>query len=305
MSIVKIPAHLVKQFEGSIIGGAIGDAWGSAYENVKPVADDSATFYLGEKKTPIYNRAITDDTQLTLATCEAIAENDVLTPELLADKFIHYYKQKKFNGVGSSTLKSLQDLSAGIHWSQAGRTGEYAAGNGAAMRIASLAFYPSISREVIRDICRITHRNDEAYAAALAIIIAIRAIINNEWRDNSLLQMIIGQVPDSNTRDRLIQIESLPVTSIEEVARLGTSGYAADSIPFALFAASQIKRMDFETILQQVITAGGDTDTNASLTGQVAGAFLTIEGIPANQLEKLKELNEYNWIRSVIDKSSK
>jgi ADP-ribosyl-[dinitrogen reductase] hydrolase len=305
LSIVKIPSNFIKQFEGCIIGGAIGDAWGSAYENVTPVANDSATFYWGERKEPLYKWAITDDTQLTLATCEAIIENDVLTPELLANKFIHYYKQKKITGIGSSTLKSLQEMNAGIHWSQAGRAGEYAAGNGAAMRIAPLAFHPSISRDIIRDICRISHRNDEAYAAALAIVVAIRAIINNEWRENSLLQIVIDQVPDSNTRDKLLQIEALSTSSIAEVAKMGTSGYAADSIPFALFAASQVKTMGLETILQYVIDAGGDTDTNASLTGQVAGAFLTIEGIPFSLVEKLKKLNEYDWIRSVVDESCK
>lgn len=301
---MKIPAHFIKQFEGCIIGGAIGDAWGSAYENVKSLVDDPATFYLGEKKIPVYNWAITDDTQLTLATCEAIAENDILTPELLANKFVQYYKQKKVSGIGSSTLKSLQELNTGIHWSQAGRTGEYAAGNGAAMRIAPLAFHPSFSRDDIRDICRITHRNDEAYAAALAIVVAIRAIINNEWTDNGLLQIVIDQLPDSNTRDKLIRIEALSASSIAEVSKLGTSGYAADSIPLALFAASQIKTTATETILQDIIAAGGDTDTNASLTGQVAGAFLTIERIPGDLLKKLQGLDEYDWIKSIVYSSS-
>ena len=42
--------------------------------------------------------------------------------------------------LGSSTLKALRDLAAGAHWELAGARGEYAAGTGAAMRIAPLAF---------------------------------------------------------------------------------------------------------------------------------------------------------------------
>ena len=60
--------------------------------------------------------------------------------------------------MGASTLKALQELAIGGHWSQVGRKGEYAVGNGAAMRIAPLAFNLSIPRARIREICYITHQ---------------------------------------------------------------------------------------------------------------------------------------------------
>ncbi|WP_262510883.1 hypothetical protein [Chryseobacterium elymi] len=37
------------QFEACIICGAIGDAWGSSYEN-EVLIDDSEIYYLGKKK---------------------------------------------------------------------------------------------------------------------------------------------------------------------------------------------------------------------------------------------------------------
>ncbi|MEO8404349.1 MAG: ADP-ribosylglycohydrolase family protein, partial [Chitinophagaceae bacterium] len=295
---------LHKRFQGCIIGGAIGDAWGSGYENVK--GDNvTTTFYLGGKKTPVYSWAITDDTQLTLATCEAIAENTIITPEILANKFVQYYKRKKLSGLGASTLKALRELEVGGHWSLVGRTGEYAAGNGAAMRIAPFAFKKAVSREEIRDFCRITHRNDEAYTGALAVVLAIRAIIHNVWTDDmNLLDIIISDLPDTRTRDRLMEINQLHPNSITEVAKLGTSGYAPDSIPLAIFAASQIKKTSFESILSEVIAAGGDTDTNASLTGQIAGSFLTLEQLPPNLMEKLMRLDAFDWIEGVVNRAS-
>ncbi|MEM6772137.1 MAG: ADP-ribosylglycohydrolase family protein, partial [Bacteroidota bacterium] len=60
-----------ERFAGCIIGGAIGDAFGSGYEN--EVEEKGDVFYLfgkPEKKEPIWR--ITDDTQLTLATIEAM-----------------------------------------------------------------------------------------------------------------------------------------------------------------------------------------------------------------------------------------
>jgi ADP-ribosylglycohydrolase len=53
------------------------------------------------------------------------------------------------------------------------------------MRVAPLAFLlnPSLEddRVVIRDFCRVTHHSDEAYAAALAVIAAVRAAAAGTW----------------------------------------------------------------------------------------------------------------------------
>jgi ADP-ribosyl-[dinitrogen reductase] hydrolase len=294
-------ATLKKRFEGCIVGGAIGDAWGSAYEHLKDTSD-STTFYLNTPKKPVYNWAITDDTQLTLATCEAIAESKLLTPEMLAAKLLSCYKAKKFSGLGASTLKALGELEVGGHWSLVGRTGEYAAGNGAAMRIAPFAFKKTFSRNDIRDFCRITHKNDEAYAGALAVVLSIRAVISNTWNsDNNLLEIIIPEIPDTRVRDRLIEIVSCDNASIREIAKLGVSGYVVDSVPFAIFAASQIVRYDFETVIREVIESGGDTDTNASIAGQIAGSIIMIDMIPAHLSKKIADLKEYAWIRQATD----
>ena len=151
-----------KKFEACILCGAIGDAWGSSYEN-EVIIDDSNTYHWGGKIQKLRNWSITDDTQLTLATCEALSEND-FDAEMLAKKLVEYYKSKKLSGIGSATLKAITDIEAGFHWTQVGRKGEFAAGNGASMRIAPFAFYTATTRQNIFDACRITHQNDEAFA---------------------------------------------------------------------------------------------------------------------------------------------
>ena len=129
-----------ERFEACILSGAIGDAQGSSYENEVQI-DNSRTFYLGgEIKSNKKPWVITDDTQLTLASCEALFDNSELNPEILSKYFVKYYKERKLTGLGSSTLKAILELEAGIHWSQVGRSGDFAAGNGAAMRIAPFAF---------------------------------------------------------------------------------------------------------------------------------------------------------------------
>src|SRR5215475_8879071 len=115
---------------GCIIAGAIGDAMGIPFEGSR----GPLQFY------PHKDWAISDDTQLTLATCESIIEIGEVSPKHIADRFVQWFRDRRITGMGASTLKALRDLDAGQHWALAGAKGERAAGNGAAMRIAPLAF---------------------------------------------------------------------------------------------------------------------------------------------------------------------
>jgi ADP-ribosylglycohydrolase len=198
--------------------------------------------------------------------------------------------------MGSSTLKALRDLDAGVHWALAGAKGEMSAGNGAAMRIAPLAFHldpdDDQDRRLIRDVCRITHHNEEAYAGALAVVIAIRSLVFSQSAPTNILDLVSSQLPDSRVRDRIIELTSSPNESVAEVAaKFGSSGYVVESVPLALFAARLIERHPFDDLLRMVIEAGGDTDTNASMTGQVAGAWLGAAKISSKMVELLPEKN--------------
>ncbi len=51
----------------------------------------------------------------------------------------------------------------------------------------------------------------------------------------------------------------------------------------------------------QLIEIGGDTDTNCSIAGQIAGALIGRNGIPENLINKLKQLREYDWIRKGVN----
>ncbi|MBC8084333.1 MAG: ADP-ribosylglycohydrolase family protein, partial [Hymenobacter sp.] len=211
----------------------------------------------------------------------------------------------RLTGLGASTLKALRELRAGGHWSQVGRLGDYGAGNGAAMRMAPFAFWPHYTRAQLHEFCCITHRNADAYAGALAVVLAVRAVLAGHWSGaGSLLDRLVPDLPDTRVRDRLLEIQALPgQPTVAEVARLGTSGYVVDSVPFALFCASQVPRLGFTAVLSAVVAAGGDTDTNASLAGQVAGAWLGQQGLPAELLGQLQQVRGYAWLRQTVQKA--
>jgi len=289
-------SNIKDRARGCLLAGAIGDAMGGPFEG------QSGPLRFREHT----NWRISDDTQLTLATCESIIELGKISPEHIAGRFLQWFRERRITGVGSSTLKALRDLDAGAHWALAGAKGEMSAGNGAAMRIAPLAFHldpgSADQRQVIRDVCRITHHNEEAYVGALAVVAAIRWLAFNETTSlTQLLETVLTYLPDSRVRDRIAELKSLPndLRAAEVASQYGSSGYVVESVPLALYAAQGIDRFTLNIVLRNAIEAGGDTDTIASITGQIAGAWIGASQIPKEMINSLPAASD---IESVFDR---
>ncbi len=268
---------------GCLLGGAIGDAMGGAYEGQpRPTIVDAPPWRLS------------DDTQLTLATCEALVEAGGVFPSVIAEHFRAWFAAGQLTGLGASTLKALRDLSRGQHWATVGAKGERAAGNGAAMRVAPLAFLLDPAdwddRQTLRDLCRITHHHDEAYTGALAVVAATRLIALPTWTwERSLSAAVADGLPDSVVRDRLRALAQLELSLPEIAAQFGASGYVAESVPLAIAAVQTLASHDFMSMMQAVIAVGGDTDTNAAIAGQIGGAWLGASQIPTSLVEQVPE----------------
>lgn len=286
------------QLLGCFIGGMIGDAVGGIFENNVPNNQGDIALTHAHWQT-------TDDTQLTLATLESMVAQQGVFPAKIAQRFLKWFQQKRLVGLGSATLQALQGLQVGGHWALVGRSGEFAAGNGAAMRIAPLAFVldPGLDRTLIKDVCNITHKNDEAYVGALVVLLAIHVLVADLWTDNDTWwNTLIQALPDTKVRDGLKLAKQFPDLSIELfAANFGNSGYVVETVPLALFAASKVKDLGFEAMLQAIIRAGGDTDTIASIAGQVAGTWLGLDNLPQSLLAKAKEMQEYAMFTELLE----
>jgi ADP-ribosylglycohydrolase len=293
----------VDRILGALIGGAIGDALGGAFEGFEP----------GEVRLDAAVWQLSDDTQMTLATCEAIVESaGTVDPAAIAARFAHWHRASRITGFGASTYKALTELVAGGHWALVGRKGERAAGNGAAMRIAPLAFCldprDRAARQAIRDVARVTHHHEEAYAGALAVAVAINAAAEGRWNgENNLLDLVIESLPDTQVRDCLIKLQaSSPNHSLSDLAqRFGCSGFVAESVPLALCGASRIRSLGFAALITELIACGGDADTIASMAGQVTGALIGYDGLPAEWIVRLPERDSIERIAREFSESLK
>jgi len=244
---------------------------------------------------------------LTLATCESIIERGSADPAAIADKLGFLYRSGSLEGVGAATLKAASELARGGHWALVGRKGAMAAGNGAAMRIAPVAFCldprDRNQRRTIRDICRITHHNEEAYTGALAIAISIRSGWDGSWpgQGNRLFDILLEHLPDTSVRDRIAEIagigDDLPIAAIGK--RFGSSGYVVESVPLAILGASQVAELGFIRVLEELVMCGGDTDTIASMAGQIMGCAVSRAGI---RPEQAAQLPSYDHLVEVASK---
>jgi ADP-ribosylglycohydrolase len=70
-----------------------------------------------------------------------------------------------------------------------------------------------------------------------------------------------------------------------------------------LCGASRIRSLDFKTVLKELIVCGGDTDTIASMAGQVMGALIGRGGLPEEMIAMAPERDSVEAIAGAFVES--
>ena len=92
--------------------------------------------------------------------------------------------------------------------------------------------------------------------------------------------------------DLFLALSEIDGEPYEMAARFGASGYVVESVPLAIYSAQKTQQRSLEDVLKGAIEAGGDTDTVASMTGQIAGAAVGGSVVPDDLLEGIALLDE-------------
>lgn len=292
---------LQNRFRGALLGVAIGDALGAPFEGRAEPHITELDRLLASTKPLRY----TDDTHMTIATARSLLHCRKLDPDHLAWQYLKTFEQEPWRGYGKGAVEVFRAVTAGLTFQEAASQlfgGEGSFGNGAAMRIAPVALYAFYDLEKVAELARIsaqlthTHSRGQDGAAVQAVAIAYLLTCPRPLDKREFLDQLFNTASTRSFQHAIRQLESaptdLPITEVRN--QFGTTVEADRSVPTAIYTFLRHSN-NFSEAIRYAVSLGGDTDTIASMTGALAGAYLGETGIPPawiDAVEGTEELRE-------------
>lgn len=338
----KAKPTLLSRFQGSLMGVRLGDAMGMPWETMSrkkilgitngagvtgfvdaQQQSSSDTFHLKAGDT-------TDDWQLTETVAESLIHNRGFDFQDMARGHVEAFRFS-LTGWGTTTKLAMREFEQWFMTS--GKEGRapnapskiLSRGNGVAMKVAPLALFHQHERERyleedVRKLGCMTHADPFAWITAFALA---RIIQDMALHGDCNIAGLVSQIRHAEKRNagarlvkdafscRLNDMTSpyLNSASIDDVLLITGSGFdAVESVSVAIACA--LRHLDDPRAgLLEAVNCGGDTDTNAAMTGAILGARNGIEGWPTEwcnfRSEYAKTLDLGARLLKVVQKEDK
>ncbi len=303
--ITTAPEPTPDRFRGALLGTACGDALGRPVETWTPkrIHAQHGTLRdfvprVGRRRTTPAG-TISDDTQLTSWTAEAILQGDDHAPffaKTLANRL------RSIRGIGSGTRRAITSHQQGTPW---WRSGVDSAGDGAAMRAAALGLgfghdLQMLRRDSTHNVV-VTHTNQLAVASGIAQAYAVARLTRtppHTLDPHELLTEIVAVLdglhhvggierrPSAGgqwTRlvDRITELGAmLELDPAEAFAHTHNGAYVLEALPAALWSFLS-RPEDPEEAVVVAVNGGYDADTVGAMAGALAGAYHGASGLPS------------------------
>jgi ADP-ribosyl-[dinitrogen reductase] hydrolase len=297
----------VDRAKGCLLGQVIGDSLGSLVE-----------FRSAESIQRIYPRGVryladggiwktlagqpTDDSELALALARSLAALGRYDEEKIAEAYGQWFNSAPFD-IGTTTAQALKavayskDDRISAAWHAASHDSQ---SNGSLMRISPIgiwAGYPKVAECFAGLDSRLTHPNQACVEACQVFAAAVASGVKT------------GRV-DSMISDAQFHAKNCFSEVIREALANAINGIGPDAvdgkyqgwvvIAFQNAFRHLAKKTKFEKALVETVGMGGDTDTNAAITGALLGSCYGMKSIPSRWVlpvlscRPLKELNVPN-----------
>ncbi len=282
------------RFRGCLLASAIGDCLGANFEGLWSAAP-AAKYQAGELdalKLPL--QPWTDDTAMMVDTAASIVTKRVVSGPDLARRYLAWFEAGG-RGIGRSTFNAMRRLQQGVPWHEAGEEGEFAAGNGVAMRIAPVGLLHACRAEGLeRDVrtCgQITHRNYEAIAGGTAVASMVACLAGGGEDLRTAVDRACTAVAGTRAEESIrhgMELARSDRDPKEVIAEIGPGGAAWETVGSAVYCCVKWEGSLTEAVAWAALL-GGDTDTRAAIAGAIAGARHGCKALPAEWLGKLPE----------------
>ncbi len=290
---------------GAVVGALVGDAAGAVLEFLgRPVEDADvarAMMLPGGGTWGVAPGQVTDDGELTMSLLTALATAPDDPTEQAARHYARWVASDPFD-IGATTAASLGCLADPERAARAEHEGAAAVmtatarercmkskANGSLMRATPLGVWGAVRdpeaviAATMRD-ARLSHPNDTCVGAAVAYVLAIRHLV----RAPGDVEGAIACATAALANDDAFQE---PRTWLEE-AKSGVLVPFTPQDGFVRIAFTHAFRhlvlgTDYTDALHEVLSGGGDTDTNACIVGGLLGARWGLSMIPAAMADKV------------------
>ena len=266
---------------GALYGVAVADALGATLEfmSAAEIARRYGTLrdIVGGGWLALRPGQVTDDTEMTLAVAEGIAEQPDAPVEAVGRRFIEWLDTQP-RDVGRTCAVAL-NYARRRGWADAARfahddLGGRSAGNGSLMRSA----YPGLryadraqALRVAVELSRMTHYDPLASEACELYTAAIWDMARGGVPARQALKAAFG-----GTRYQ---------AALAGQARLAPTGFVVDTLNCALDAVARTSSL--EDAIVRAVNLGGDADTVGAVAGGLAGAMYGYDSIPTRWREAL------------------
>jgi ADP-ribosylglycohydrolase len=292
---------------GCILGTAVGDALGLPYEGLSPLRGRKLLGRPDRHRLLFGRGMVSDDTEHTIYVVRAL-----ITSNFNPDQFeqhlarsLRWWLAGLPAGVGLASLRAVFKLWLGF---PPDRSGVFSAGNGPAMRSAILGIAFGEDAEILRDwvlrCTRITHSDPKAFIGAFTV--AVAAYLSFKSKDISpqhfvnIVSTALAACESSEfiklmskAADSALRNQSVGDFAESIGSRNGISGYMYHTVPCVIQTWLRYPD-DFAGGLQEILCAGGDTDTSGAILGAILGARTGKDGIPEAWRTRIVE-----WPRTI------
>ena len=290
---------------GSLLGLAVGDALGTTLEFA---ARDSRPRLIGIKGGGPFGLEPgqwTDDTSMALALAESLLVCDGLNEHDLMTRFVSWMDEGAYSSNGrcfdvGNTVRAALNRFKATGDPIAGSTDPMSAGNGSLMHLAPVAIRYWDDIDLLRDAAarqsRTTHGAPEAVDACVAFAEMLADAIAGKPR---------SQVLCDRESDWAGQIAGILRGSWRRKARseIKSSGYVAHSLEAAIWCVARTG--SFAEAVLLAANLGGDSDTVAAITGQLAGAVYGYQATPDHWMSQLASQGViFGMARQLVDRTS-
>ena len=244
-----------------------------------------------------------DDSSMALATLDSIREHGEVNYSDIMERFVkwlffgEYTPAGKTFDQGNTCVEAIYNYVREKDYRTCGKTGEYANGNGALMRImpACLYAYEKVlseewnvnqALECIHQISALTHNHLRSKIACGIYYFMIKNIMGG---CQSLLERLQNGVDEAVKfyHGDIVNYAELAyymrLFHLDEFAKnkedtIKSSGYVVDSLEAAVW--SLITTDTLEECLLKAVNLGGDSDTIGAIAGGLAGLFYGYDSVP-------------------------